>query len=407
MLANHNMHIGKVDATVHKTLSNDMGVKGFPTLKFRLSGEEEWKTYDGGRKAKDLIGFAERMSNKPVAEIKTDADFDAFIERTYNGAEVGFMLGGSASSDLPAPLVSWWTEMATANQASAYFSMTDRASKLKLPENLPKHLSSYRAGAFIAVVEGGEAPRYFNGIDTAEWLVEGEVNDLLTESVKTWLKESNAPIFSELGSHNFRQLGRMGKLLVIGIVDPEAPGSEDYKWGLKAVAQAVSQGEEFVPRGGAAKAKVAEPVEGGEGEDGVEPYQTDPFEEPLEEMYVYGHLDGIKWKDFIHQFNVYGDLPRLVVLDMPGEKFWEDPTVDEADEIDTFLRDVHGGRVKAQKEGIQGTWNRLVKKVKSMGPMSGLLVVPVILLLMAFFMSPADEDDEYEPPPATEFKKDN
>lgn len=85
-----------------------------------------------------------------------------------------------------------------------------------------------------------------------------------------------------------------------------------------------------------------------------------------------------------------------------------------------------------------------------MGPMSGLLVVPVILLLMAFFMSPvgqrfihlvttttllprhlsahcpskssvqlhlptcpiplprqADEDDEYEPPPATEFKKDN
>jgi len=404
MLANHNMHIGKVDATVHKTLSNDMGVKGFPTLKFRLSGEEEWKTYDGGRKAKDLIGFAERMSNKPVAEIKTDADFDAFIERTYNGAEVGFMLGGSASSDLPAPLVSWWTEMATANQASAYFSMTDRsvkctqhhlparpscnpppkllaspphrpttpsASKLKLPENLPKHLSSYRAGAFIAVVEGGEAPRYFNGIDTAEWLVEGEVNDLLTESVKTWLKESNAPIFSELGSHNFRQLGRMGKLLVIGIVDPEAPGSEDYKWGLKAVAQAVSQGEEFVPRGGAAKAKVAEPVEGGEGEDGVEPYQTDPFEEPLEEMYVYGHLDGIKWKDFIHQFNVYGDLPRLVVLDMPGEKFWEDPTVDEADEIDTFLRDVHGGRVKAQKEGIQGTWNRLVKKV---GCLAGCLL---------------------------------
>ena len=37
--------------------------------------------------------------------------------------------------------------------------------------------------------------------------------------------------------------------------------------------------------------------------------------------------------------------------------------MDEADEIDTFLRDVHGGRVKAQKEGIQGTWNRLVKKV--------------------------------------------
>ena len=84
--------------------------------------------------------------------------------------------------------------------------------------------------------------------------------------------------------------------------------------------QNLPAGEEFVPRGGAAKAKVAEPVEGGEGEDGVEPYQTDPFEEPLEEMYVYGHLDGIKWKDFIHQFNVYGDLPRLVVLDMPGEK---------------------------------------------------------------------------------------
>ena len=86
---------------MHKTLSNDMGVKGFPTLKFRLSGEEEWKTYDGGRKAKDLIGFAERMSNKPVAEIKTDADFDAFIERTYNGAEVRFMLAPCAMCHVP------------------------------------------------------------------------------------------------------------------------------------------------------------------------------------------------------------------------------------------------------------------------------------------------------------------
>ena len=76
---------------------------------------------------------------------------------------------------------------------------------------------------------------------------------------------------------------------------------------------------------------------------------------------------------------------------MPNEVFYEDPEVNEGDEIESFLREVSEGKVKAQREGMGSTVTRFWRKMQHMGPGAWLMALPVVLLLGAWFMAPADE----------------
>jgi hypothetical protein len=117
----------------------------------------------------------------------------------------------------------------------------------------------------------------------------------------------------------------------------------------------------------------------------------------LSEQFVFGYLDGVKFADFIEQYNIFkGELPRLVVVDAPKEMFFEDREVDEVDEMATFLREVASGKVPAQKEntgGMMGAAWRFYYKVRSLGWRAGILVVPMLLLVVvACIAKPEDED---------------
>jgi hypothetical protein len=86
------------------------------------------------------------------------------------------------------------------------------------------------------------------------------------------------------------------------------------------------------------------------------------------------------------------DLPRLVVMDMPKEVFYEDVAVDEQDEMETFLRQVHANKIPAQREGYQGTVKRFMAKINDMGWRFYAMMLPLVLSLIAFCISkPADE----------------
>jgi len=117
----------------------------------------------------------------------------------------------------------------------------------------------------------------------------------------------------------------------------------------------------------------------------------------LSEQFAFGHLDGVKFADFIEQYNIFkGELPRLVVVDAPKEVFFEDKEVDEADEMATFLREVASGKVPAQREntgGMMGAAWRFYYKVRSLGWRAGILLVPMLLLVVvACLAKPEDED---------------
>ena len=119
--AKHNMHIGKVDATAHKKLAESFDVNGYPTLKFRMSATDDWKSYEGGRSGSDILGFADRMNSAPVTDLSETDDADAFLERTLMGPKVGFVLV------LPKPsesATSVWIEVGKKYQHKGYFATT-------------------------------------------------------------------------------------------------------------------------------------------------------------------------------------------------------------------------------------------------------------------------------------------
>jgi len=122
------------------------------------------------------------------------------------------------------------------------------------------------------------------------------------------VKDTNFPLVSELHQSNFRKLGSMGKLLVVGVVDPsDETRTPTFLTGLKEISRSKR--------------------------------------DLMSQHYVMGYLDGVRWAGFVKQFNIHGKLPRLFVLDMPKGSFYEDPEVDEVDEIETFLEGIAAGKV--------------------------------------------------------------
>lgn len=65
-----------------------------------------------------------------------------------------------------------------------------------------------KTAPFVAKLEEGEPPALYEGT-----LMGGGIASLL---LKDWVDGNSLPLLSAFAAHNFRRLGEMGKLLVIG-----------------------------------------------------------------------------------------------------------------------------------------------------------------------------------------------
>lgn len=73
--------LAKVDATQHKTVAGKFGVKGYPTLKFFVSGKE--KEYNGGRKSPDIVSWLKKKTGDPCKAISTKEEVDAEVTASH------------------------------------------------------------------------------------------------------------------------------------------------------------------------------------------------------------------------------------------------------------------------------------------------------------------------------------
>jgi hypothetical protein len=308
-----------------------------------------------------FLEFADRMLGEALPLIKTEEDVNALIEKSNeNGNGVVFLFGHDESgswketSSKVAQMVHHKTFCGVLAPDAA-FTWSGMQSSGELTD------ISFPKGPFIASVEKGEVPRF------APSSMFETTDSLLTQGEK-WILANNAPVYSVLSSSNFRKVGKLGKLLVIAIADPANETTPAYLEGFQKVARSILAEKNTV---------VSKEVEGSKSTVSIA------------DQYVFGSLDGVHWAEFIEQFNIFGnELPRLVVLDMPKEIFFEDPSVDESDEMDTFLHEVFEGKIQAQKEGMRGTVNRFFSKIKSMGWRFYLMAIPFLLAIFGALFIP-------------------
>ena len=194
----------------------------------------------------------------------------------------------------------------------------------------------------IAKVEPGEDP------------VVVSVGTWDASKMEAWIARNSHPVLSELGSHNFFDLSRGGTLLVVGCIDPEdSARSASFREALRTVARKESR---------------------------------------RSSRYKLGYLDGAKWASFISQFNIEaGTLPRVFVLDAENSLFYEDPSVDEEEEIETFLKEIAEGKVAAYSDKMPHRWYR---KFVSYLPWSAILLVVGVFAFYYIIKMLLNEDDE-------------
>jgi len=87
--------LAKVDATEESELSEEHGVRGYPTLKFFRRGAPT--EYSGGRTADEIVSWVNKKTGPPAKELKTVEEAKEFMEAN-NVATVGFFKDQSSDA---------------------------------------------------------------------------------------------------------------------------------------------------------------------------------------------------------------------------------------------------------------------------------------------------------------------
>jgi hypothetical protein len=286
--------------------------------------------YTGGRTKEDFLGFAARMSGPTVSRITSPRELDDLVVKH----EVVFMLMPGDNADeaphLEAELSETLHAIATRKQDIMVFAQWTGTTLPTLEgltgSRLPRIVKVEREG-----VTAETAPTEETELEVEEWIM-----------------DNRFALLPELASHNFRDLTNNGRLTVISCIDP----TNEFQRGA------------FLD----SMRRLAHP-------------HATPLSPELQTRYSFAWLNGVRWAKFVKQFHIDSDseLPRVVVLDGPGRRFWEDKEVDEEDEIETFLGDIVEGKIPAQREdGIGALPGKVWISIKKWFPWS--VGVPLVFI---------------------------
>lgn len=313
------MSIGKVDCTIEKKLCKRFGVKGYPTMKYHRDGD--FHDYPLGRDKDSIITFGERMSDRAVKIVSNREEAERVLLRkmpvaflVYDPAEEDgtssaasaavIDSSGASEEEKAAEKLIQSTERTRAFGQVARRSQAQGSFGLLSPGTPAGEIAEFfdgttpPSGGFVARIEDGVPTRVYGG----------EPN---TDDIAEFVGETNIAAVIELGGHNFRFASKRGKALAIGAYDPDGETrTDDFRRELKAYAV-----------GGAHR-----------------------------DDYVFGTMDGKKWKKFLAQFSVAGEdsnLPELFVIDTLTRTYWQDASVSG---VSNFLDAVKSGEIESREQ---------------------------------------------------------
>jgi len=81
--------LAKIDADSNKKTGGRFKVQGFPTLKLFRNGKE-YKDYDGGRKADQIVEWMKKKTGPPAKKLNTKEEIEKFVKENEGKALVGY-----------------------------------------------------------------------------------------------------------------------------------------------------------------------------------------------------------------------------------------------------------------------------------------------------------------------------
>eukprot|EP00904_Undaria_pinnatifida_P013041 jgi/Undpi1/8868/HiC_scaffold_25.g11330.m1 len=287
--------LAKVDIETNPRLASVFRINKLPDLRFVREGL--WRTYEGGRSIEDLQEFKERMALAPLPSVDAEELLELVSTR-----ETVFVLstedGAPPASVAPGVLLA-----ATMMQHVSTFRIASKEVLSSLGID-----GSGTLPALLKVV-AGQTER--GGVVQPSFF-EGDLASVSSSAVSRWVENESFGLVSDFTAVTFSRLSKLGRLMVMGIVDPRDDATPAFEKALRAVASG--------------------------------------FGFKHADKTIFGIMDGTKLAGFVETFNIYDNLPRLVVLHVADDTFY---TVDnmrlEAGEMEAFLVDVLLDREEARE----------------------------------------------------------
>jgi len=215
--ARTSVRVAKIDATRHKGLATEHVVDGYPTLRFRVSADGEFRDFKGARDLNALEALDARLRSPPVTE---NLNWNQVLDLCDLGSVV-FVMNSSSS-----------------NQERIFRAVAnDRYHEASFATTSDEKIKS---GSVAVVEKNMNEPYYFP-------FSEQEFSEA---SFKSWVKKHNVPLFaSPLGPSIFRRMAAARKI-VVAVVDPNATEHNALTVAVKdAIYQADSSIREYFAAG--------------------------------------------------------------------------------------------------------------------------------------------------------------
>eukprot|EP00903_Cladosiphon_okamuranus_P012704 g11878.t1 len=348
--------LAKVDVEENTRLRTVFGIRKIPDLRFVRAGQ--FGTYEGGKSIEAITEFKERMAPLPLRYVEGDELVDL-----AKAEDAVFVLSADAEVDpsLVAPGVKL---AATMSQHMATFCVTSPAVLSSL--GIDSGASSSPAMLIkVVAAPGGQGQggtqllraAVYNGKGKGGGDSDMDIASASSWDVLDWVERERFGLVSEFTADNFSRLGALGKLMVMGVVDPKHEDTASFDQTFAKVAS--------------------------------------KFGVKHADKLIFGTVNRVKMAGFVETFNIYEGHPRVVVMDMSEDVFYSVENLRlGVGEIEAFLIDVLAGYIPAQVPSTNSA--RYVMKawwvIQNGGAWSFLLLIPFVGLLWVFCDSPQREE---------------
>jgi thiol-disulfide isomerase/thioredoxin len=112
---------------------------------------------------------------------------------------------------------------------------------------------------------------------------------------------------------------------------------------------------------------------------------TSTLQARVRDRFLFATLECETFSSFLEQFKV-NSCPRLFVLDAPNKAFWEDSSVVEETDMETFLTDIVDGKAPMQRQGALSGAQKILNVVGLGGPSGVYLVIGVVVIILLYIV---------------------
>ena len=374
-----NVHIGKLEATKYKDIADKLGVDRFPTILYKKEGFIG--KYHGSRDFGSLKRFIERMHEPSYRHIETISElrhgshtlhnvtFVLTVAADCRTADIVNQQGNKKCSKDEETLQQQFIEISRKHQFHASFAFLIDPSSLspithastlckyestEIDEEQLYCLNNLLSPPSLATNTAANT----DAIATPSFQDAAFFHQRVYDHIDQFIEKNNFPLMSELENHNFKLFSHMNKTMIIGVVDYTRKEKVEH-----IVSLLTNIARNKIPS-------------------------------DQKDQYIFGYLDGSRWKTFIRHH--HGKVPSILIVDHDDGRHANFPLNQDIQSYENKLNEFVDLLINNRLEFVETVPPGLIQKIRhrfeTYYPWSLILIIlPVLLLGASIFMFPKPE----------------